>query len=134
MTLTLPASSHKCRETRPPRTALPRRPSGRSRLLRNDPSTITSPAPTAADPDKPGRPRNDRHRQLHNRSPPALTRARVQINDIVASQDLAPLRLDGNRRPPPLPESLLDSSLSAIWPLPSARTDRVPPRALALPL
>src|SRR3954469_6594648 len=87
MTLTLPASSHKCRETRPPRTALPRRLSGRSRLLRNDPSTITSPAPTAADPDKPGRPRSDRHRQPHNHSPPALTRARVQINDIVASRD-----------------------------------------------
>ena len=62
-----------------------KRPSGRSRLLRNDPSTISSPAPTAADPDKPGRPRSDRHRQPHNHSPPALTRARVQINDIVAS-------------------------------------------------
>src|SRR3954453_4160491 len=94
MTLTLPASSHKCRETRPPRTALPRRLSGRSRLLRNDPSTITSPAPTAADPDKPGRPRSDRHRQPHNHSPPALTRARVQITTSLRHETRVPLGPD----------------------------------------
>src|SRR3954470_12335352 len=78
MTPRLPASSRKCRETRPARAALLKRPSGRNRLLRNDPSTISSPATTAADPDKPGRPRSDR--QPHNHSPPALTTARVQIS------------------------------------------------------
>src|SRR4051812_5016620 len=85
MTPRLPASSRKCRETRLTRAALLKRPSGRSRLLRNDPSTISSPATTAADPDKPGRPRSDR--QPHNHSPPALTTARVQI-----SMSLPPLR------------------------------------------
>src|SRR4051794_5313346 len=78
MTPRLPASSRKCRETRPARAALLKRPSGRSRLLRNDPSTISSPATTAADPDKPGRPRSDR--QPHNHSPPALTSPPVQIS------------------------------------------------------
>src|SRR3954453_11946990 len=78
MTPTLPASSHRCRETRPPWAALLKRPSGRSRLLRNDPSTISSPATAAADPDKPGRPRSDR--RTHNHSPPALTSAQVQIS------------------------------------------------------
>src|SRR4051794_28026291 len=79
MTPTLSASSQKCRETRPARAALLKRPSGRSRLLRNDPSTISSPATPAADPDKPGRPRSDR--QPNNHSPPALTSARVQISN-----------------------------------------------------
>src|SRR5215210_8381407 len=74
----LPTRSQKCRETRSSRAALLTRLSGRSRLLRNDPSTISSPATAAADPDKPGRPRSDR--QPHNHSPPALTRARVQIS------------------------------------------------------
>src|SRR3954454_12599009 len=74
----LPTRSQKCRETRPSWAALLTRLSGRSRLLRNDPSTISSPAPAAADPDKPGRPRSDR--QPHNHSPPDLTRARVQIS------------------------------------------------------
>src|SRR3954467_14933806 len=83
MTPRLPASSRKCRETRPARAALLKRPSGRSPLLRNDPSTISSPAATAADPDKPGRPRSDR--QPHNHSPPALTSPPVQISDTVAS-------------------------------------------------
>src|SRR3954469_13597700 len=78
MTPRLPASSRKCRETPPTRAALLKRPSGRSRLLRDDPSTILSPATQAADPDKPGRPRSDR--QPHNHSPPALTWARVQIS------------------------------------------------------
>src|SRR3982750_4224318 len=78
MTPRLPASSRKCRETHPTRAALLKRPSGRSRLLRDDPSTISSPATQAADPDKPGPPRSDR--QPHNHSPPALTWARVQIS------------------------------------------------------
>src|SRR4051812_33330528 len=77
MTPRLPAGSRKCRETRPAWAALLKRPSGRSRLLRDDPSTISSPATTAADPDKPGRPRSDRH--PHNHSPPALTSPPVQI-------------------------------------------------------
>jgi hypothetical protein len=80
MTPTLPAGSRMCRESRPTRAALLTRPSGRSRLLRNDPSTISSPARAAADPDKPGRPRSDRQPQPHNHSPPALTRAQVQIS------------------------------------------------------
>src|SRR3954454_19979329 len=84
MTPTLSASSQKCRETRPARAALLKRPSGRSRLLRNDPSTISSPATPAADPDKPGRPRSDR--QPNNHSPPDLTSARVQISDTSVSQ------------------------------------------------
>jgi hypothetical protein len=58
MATSLPASSRGSRDTRP-RTAVPRRMSGRSRSPRNDPSTITSPASRAAHPDKPGRPRND---------------------------------------------------------------------------
>jgi len=96
----LPASSQKCREARPARAALQTRPSGRSRLLRNDPSTISSPAPAAADPDKPGRPRSDR--QPNNHSPPALTSTRVQISGTLRSarkmtRSLAP-PADGDRR------------------------------------
>src|SRR3954454_6180597 len=74
----LPTRSQKCRETRPYRAALLTRLSGRSRLLRNDPSTISSPAPAAADPDKPGRPRSDR--QPTTTHPEALTRDGVQIS------------------------------------------------------
>src|SRR3954465_12949486 len=85
MTPKLPASSRKCRETRPTRAALLKRPSGRSRLLRNDPSTTSSPATTAADPDKPGRPRSDR--QTHNHSPPTWTAARVQISDTCSDEE-----------------------------------------------
>jgi hypothetical protein len=92
MLSTLPTGSHKCRETRSARAALLTRLSGRSRLPRNDPSTISSPATSAADPDKPGRPRSDR--QPRNHSPPALTRTRVQISDTVASQDSGCLTVD----------------------------------------
>src|SRR3954464_7851915 len=93
MTPRLPASSRKCRETRPTRAKLLKRPSGRNRLLRNDPSTISSPATTAADPDKPGRPRSDR--QPHNHSPPALTSARVQIGALFQLTEALGLGSDG---------------------------------------
>src|SRR3954454_15822861 len=98
MTPRLPASSRKCRETRPTRAALLKRPSGRSRLLRNDPSTISSPATTAADPDKPGRPRSDRN--PHNHSPPDLTSARVQISGTFARGRVAPAHAREKRSGP----------------------------------
>src|SRR4051794_38783184 len=66
----LPASSRMDPEFRPNGAALRKRPSGRSRLQQDDPSTISSPAQAAADPDKAGRPRSDRN--PHNHSPPDL--------------------------------------------------------------
>src|SRR4051812_17591434 len=75
----LPTSSRMDPESRPTRAALRKRPSGRSRLQQDDPSTISSPAQAAADPDKAGRPRSDRN--PHNHSPPTLTTTRVQISD-----------------------------------------------------
>src|SRR3954453_11742074 len=75
----LPTSSRMDPESRPTRAALRKRPSGRSRLQQDDPSTISSPAQAAADPDKAGRPRSDRN--PHNHSPPTLTSTRVQIKD-----------------------------------------------------
>src|SRR3954447_1132441 len=110
MTPTLPASSQKCRETRPAWAALLKRPSGRSRLLRDDPSTISSPATPAADPDKPGRPRSDR--QPHNHSPPALTTARVRISVPCCHRQLR-LRL-----------SDCDSAVAQLRPTRSAAADR----------
>src|SRR3954451_2166991 len=74
----LPTSSRMDPEFRPTRAALRKRPSGRSRLQQDDPSTISSPAQAAADPDKAGRPRSDRN--PHNHSPPTLTSTRVQIS------------------------------------------------------
>src|SRR3954470_16219606 len=73
----LPTSSRMDPEFRPTRAALRKRPSGRSRLQQDDPSTISSPAQAAADPDKAGRPRSDRN--PHNHSPPTLTSTRIQI-------------------------------------------------------
>src|SRR4051812_2675678 len=52
MTPRLPAGPQKRRETRPAWPALLNTPSSRSRFLPNDPSTISSPATPAADPDK----------------------------------------------------------------------------------
>src|SRR3954468_14496055 len=74
----LPTSSRMDPEFRPTRAALRKRPSGRSRLQQDDPSTISSPAQAAADPDKAGRPRSDRN--PHNHSPPTLTSTRIQIS------------------------------------------------------
>src|SRR3954454_10598182 len=104
MTPKLPAGSRKCRETRPTRAALLKRPSGRSRLLRNDPSTISSPATPAADPDKPGRPRSDR--QPHNHSPPALTSPPVQISGTWERRCVRRLRL-AVRSPQPHHDKLI---------------------------
>src|SRR4051794_23288587 len=75
----LATSSRMDPEFRPTRAALRKRPSGRSRLQQDDPSTISSPAQAAADPDKAGRPRSDRN--PHNHSPPTLTSTRIQIRD-----------------------------------------------------
>src|SRR3954451_2181624 len=75
----LPTSSRMDPEFRPTRAALRKRPSGRSRLQQDDPSTISSPAQAAADPDKAGRPRSDRN--PHNHSPPTLTSTRIHIMD-----------------------------------------------------
>jgi hypothetical protein len=90
------------RETCSTQAALLTRPSGRSRLLPNDPSTISAPASTAADPDKPGRPRSDR--QTHNPSPPALTSARIHISGtlprtggVLAPADPCARRVDERR-------------------------------------
>src|SRR3954468_12251668 len=75
----LPTSSRMDPEFRPTRAALRKRPSGRSRLQQDDPSTISSPAQAAADPNKAARPRSDRN--PHNHSPPTLTSTRAQIKD-----------------------------------------------------
>ena len=78
---TLPASSRKCRGSRPA-AAAHQRPSGRSHSTRTDPSTITSPTMTRSrtqiSPGIHGASTSPTH---HNHSPPRhLTRAPVQIS------------------------------------------------------
>src|SRR4051794_16628100 len=91
----LPTSSRMDPEFRPTRAALRKRPSGRSRLQQDDPSTISSPAQAAADPDKAGRPRSDRN--PHNHSPPTLTSTRIQIRILGG---VAPLGVEVRMRRP----------------------------------
>jgi hypothetical protein len=82
MTPKLPASSHKCCDTRPP-AAVPKRPSGRSRSPRIDRSTITSPATrpwTQISPGARGTTAPTASANPHNHSPPPLTTAPVQIS------------------------------------------------------
>src|SRR5687767_11872618 len=72
MTASVPASSRRDCDTRPP-AALHQRPSGRSRSPRIDPSTITSPATkpsTQISPGARGTIGATRTRQPHNHSPP----------------------------------------------------------------
>jgi hypothetical protein len=85
MTPKLPASSHKCCDTRPP-AAVPKRPSGRSRSPRIDRSTITSPATrpwTQISPGARGTTAPTTTAHPHNHSPPTLTTAPVQISSTV---------------------------------------------------
>src|SRR3954466_1224826 len=88
----LPTSSRMDPEFRPTRAALRKRPSGRSRLQQDDPSTISSPAQAAADPDKAGRPPIDPN--THNHSPPPLTSTRIQIKDPFAALFIVPKQRD----------------------------------------
>ena len=80
--ITLPASSRSCCGSHP-RVAAHQRPSGRSHSARNDRSTITSPtvettrSRTQISPGIHGAIPDPTH---HNHSPPALTRAHVQIS------------------------------------------------------
>src|SRR3954451_3951411 len=60
--------------------ALPKRPSGRSRLPRSDPSTISSPPTTPRTQIRPGVRGAIRSTDIpHNHSPPTLTNAPIQI-------------------------------------------------------
>jgi hypothetical protein len=80
MTSTLPASSLKCRGSRPP-AVTQQRPSGRSHSTRNDRSTITSPTTRSRTQISPGIHGADQPATEHNHSPPqALTSGPVQIS------------------------------------------------------
>src|SRR3954453_13906563 len=81
--ITVPASSRSFRGSHPSAVAAHQRLSGRSHSARNDRSTITSPtvettrSRTQIGPGIHGAIPDPNH---HNHSPPALTRARVQIS------------------------------------------------------
>src|SRR3954454_1750187 len=66
--------------------ALPKRPSGRSRLPRSDPSTVSSPATTPRTQIRPGVRGAIRSTDIpHNHSPPTLTNAPIQIRGKIAN-------------------------------------------------